>query len=62
MRIRTPKAAEHVGLAESTLEKDRGTGILGIPYLKIGRAVVYDTDALDEWLAKHRRTSTSQAA
>lgn len=61
-RLRTPAAAKYVGLAESTLEKDRSSGILGIPFLKLGRAVAYDTAALNEWLAKHRRSSTSEAA
>jgi predicted DNA-binding transcriptional regulator AlpA len=61
-RIRTKAAAEHVGLSASTLEKDRHTGRLGIPYLKIGGAVVYDTAALDEWLATHVCQTTSQEA
>ncbi len=58
-RIRTPAAARYVGLSPSTLEKDRLTGALGIPFLKLGKIVVYDTEQLDEWLAAHRRRSTS---
>ena len=58
-RLRTPAAAEYLGLAESSLEKDRVTGALGIPFIKAGKAVVYDTADLDAWLAARRRTSTS---
>jgi len=37
----TPEAAEILGFAEKTLEKDRCTRELGIPYVKLGRAVRY---------------------
>lgn len=37
----TPEAAELLGFAEKTLEKDRCTRELGIPYVKLGRAVRY---------------------
>ena len=58
-RLRTGDAAEYVGLAGSTLEKMRVTGT-GPRYIKAGpRAVVYDTDDLDEWLEARRLTSTS---
>ena len=60
-RIRTKAAADHVGLSASTLEKDRVTGKLGIPYLKIGSAVLYDTASLDAWLDAHACRSTSEA-
>ena len=59
-RIRTKAAADYVGLSTSTLEKDRVTGKLGIPYLKIGSAVIYDTSSLDAWLGAHTRRSTSE--
>jgi len=57
-RLRTVAAADYLGLSKSLLEKDRVTGHLGIPFLKLGRAVVYDTRKLDEWLADHVRHST----
>ena len=61
-RLRTPGAAIYVGLSESTLEKDRCTGRLKIPYIKAGtKAVIYDTGDLDRWLAERRRLNTSQA-
>jgi hypothetical protein len=61
-RLRTEGAADYLGVATSTLEKDRITGILGVPFIKVGRTVVYDTADLDEYLAARRRHSTSEAA
>lgn len=60
-RLPTPEAAEYLGLAPVTLEKDRLTGELGIPYIKIGRAVRYDTGDLDAFLVSRRRMNTSEA-
>lgn len=59
-RIRTDAAAEYLGLSVSSLEKDRVSGQLKIPFIKAGRAVVYDTADLDAWLADRKRRSTSQ--
>ena len=57
--LRTPEAAQYVGLSVSTLEKKRLNGS-GPPYLQLGgRAVGYDLADLDEWIDCHRRTSTS---
>lgn len=56
--MRTRDAATYTGLAKSTLEKLRVNGG-GCPYIRIGRVVVYDPNDLDNWLAEHRRTSTS---
>jgi hypothetical protein len=61
-RVKTGPAADYIGVAESTLEKDRVTGLLRVPYIKIGRTVVYDTADLDAYLAARRRHSTSEAA
>jgi predicted DNA-binding transcriptional regulator AlpA len=57
-RLRTSAAADYLGYAESTLEKKRLTGD-GPPFIKLGRAIVYDTRDLDAWLAARRATSTS---
>ena len=57
-RLRTPEAAAYVGLASRTLEKMRLTGD-GPPFYKLGRAVVYDTFILDDWLQVRARCSTS---
>jgi predicted DNA-binding transcriptional regulator AlpA len=59
-RLRTTEAAAHCGLSRRTLEKLRVLGG-GPVYMKIGRAVVYDVDDLEAWLAAHRRRSTSDA-
>jgi hypothetical protein len=58
-RLRTPAAAEYVGLSVSTLEKLRLTGG-GPAYYKSGpKIVVYRVEDLDAWLTARRRTSTS---
>ena len=57
-KLRTPAAAAYTGLAKSTLEKMRVRGD-GCPFIRIGRAVLYDPDDLDAWLAANRRKSTS---
>jgi predicted DNA-binding transcriptional regulator AlpA len=57
--LRTPQAAEYVGLSASTLEKFRLTGN-GPPYLKSGpKIVVYRPEDLDAWLSASCRRSTS---
>jgi predicted DNA-binding transcriptional regulator AlpA len=57
--LRTPQAAEYVGLSSSTLEKFRLSG-QGPIYHKSGpKIVVYYPDDLDRWLHARRRRSTS---
>lgn len=56
--LRTPEAAAYCGSSASTFEKLRLFGG-GPRFVKIGRRVVYDPADLDQWLAAHRRTSTS---
>lgn len=58
-RLRTPAAAVYLGYSTSTLEKKRLTGD-GPPFIRLGRAIVYDTRDLDNWLATRRATSTSE--
>lgn len=55
-KVRTPVAATYIGLATITLEIDRSSQRLGIPFHRIGRAVVYDLDELDSWLASRRHS------
>lgn len=57
-KLRTGEAAHYTGLAKSTLEKLRMRGD-GCPFIRIGRAVLYDPADLDEWLKAHLRKSTS---
>ena len=57
--LRTPEAAEYVGLSASTLEKFRLTGN-GPVYQKAGsKIVIYRVEDLDAWLNAQRRNSTS---
>ena len=57
--LRTPEAAQYVGLSPSTLEKKRLAGG-GPDFVRLGgRAVGYDRATLDSWLEGQRRTSTS---
>ena len=58
-KLTTPQAAAFVGLGVSSLEKLRVVGG-GPAFLKIGRRVVYDALDLEQWLAKHKRASTSE--
>jgi hypothetical protein len=53
-KVKTEIAAPYLGLAPVTLEADRMTGRLGIPFHKLGRAIVYDLDELDAWLRARR--------
>ncbi|MFH1914700.1 MAG: helix-turn-helix domain-containing protein [Pseudomonadota bacterium] len=52
--IRTDTAAEYLGVSKATLEKDRVTGLIGIPYIKLGRAVLYDPDDLDTFMGRNK--------
>ena len=56
--LRTPEAAAYCGSTKSTFDKLRVTGT-GCPFIKFGRAVMYDIEALDEYMAANRRNSTS---
>jgi predicted DNA-binding transcriptional regulator AlpA len=57
-RLRAPEAARYLGLSASTLSKMRLRGD-GPVFLKLNRAVAYDSRDLDAWLAGRRRVSTS---
>lgn len=58
--LRSPAAAEYIGLAQSTLAKMRLRGD-GPLFSKAGpRIVVYDIADLDAWLETRKRRSTSE--
>lgn len=59
-RLRTPEAAEYLGLSVSTLEKMRGAGG-GPPFLAMGRAVSYAVADLDAWAAARTVRNISEA-
>lgn len=59
--LRTPSAAEFLGLAPSTLEKYRINGG-GPVFIRLGvRAVGYRVQDLRDWLHSRRVSSTSEA-
>lgn len=60
-RIRQPAAAEYLGIPERSLEVDRYRHTLGIPYIKAGKTILYDTAILDAWLAARVRNTQSAA-
>jgi predicted DNA-binding transcriptional regulator AlpA len=58
--LRTPAAAEYVGLRPPTLEKLRVRGE-GPKFVKLGtRTVGYDIADLDDWIEKRKVSSTSE--
>lgn len=58
--LRTPEAAQYIGLSASTLEKLRLTGG-GPEFIRLGvRAVGYSVEALDCWLAARQQLTKSQ--
>jgi excisionase family DNA binding protein len=50
--LRTPEAAEYLGLSRQYLEIARHRGV-GPAFCKLGRAVRYRKIALDEWAQRH---------
>lgn len=58
--LRTPQAAEYLGVSAATLCKWRVFGG-GPRYKKLGRAVVYDPIELRDWLDARSQVSTSEA-
>jgi hypothetical protein len=58
--VKTKGATKIIPLSESQLNKLRVFGG-GPEYVKIGRSVFYEIEALEAWIAKHRRRSTSDA-
>lgn len=56
--LTTEQAAEYLGLAPKTLEKNRVVGG-GPPFRKHGRRVLYRREDLDAWSESQLRRSTS---
>jgi len=46
-------AGKLLSIPPATLQKWRSTGENNLPFVKIGRAVRYNTSDLREWIAKH---------
>lgn len=53
------EAAGYLRSSKAFLDKDRLSKLHGVPFLRLGRRVLYDKLALDAWLAEQ---STDKAA
>tara|TARA_R110001606_G_scaffold399285_1_gene583668 strand:+ start:1948 stop:2145 length:198 start_codon:yes stop_codon:yes gene_type:complete len=49
----TEQESARINMPLRTMIKARSTGSPDIPYIKIGRTVRYDPEAVDAWLVKH---------
>lgn len=56
-RLTEREAAAELGISFRTLQQWRVRGF-GPTFLKIGRAVRYDAESLEAWLAQHVHTNT----
>ena len=53
-------AADHITVPANTLQHWRTTGAQQIPFIKVGRRVMYRISDLDEWLAQHTYKHTGE--
>jgi hypothetical protein len=56
LAVDSKTAANLLNSTNSSLEKDRATGHMGVPYVKAGRKVIYRLADLDEWLKDNQIT------
>ena len=56
LAVDTKTAADLLNSTNSSLEKDRATGHMEVPYIKAGRRVIYRLAELDEWLKANQIT------
>jgi predicted DNA-binding transcriptional regulator AlpA len=59
--LKVEETAKITGLSVSMMNKMRVYGG-GPDFFKLGRGVFYDVRVVEDWIAKHRRASTSQPA
>lgn len=52
--VNSQTAARLLDSTDASLERDRAKGHLGIPYVKVGRRVVYRLSDLEAWLSDKR--------
>lgn len=57
----TTQAASYLNIARRTMERWRCEGY-GPNFIRIGRVVRYSDSALEDWIQRQTRTSTSQEA
>lgn len=58
--LTTAELARYLGRAASSLEKDRVSGRLGLPFVRLGRLVRYRPEDVEAWVAARRVHSTSE--
>jgi hypothetical protein len=54
LAVSSKTAASLLDSTDASLEKDRATGHMGVPYVKAGRRVLYRLSDLDAWLSANR--------
>ena len=57
LHVRTPEAAEYLGISISNMEKMRLRGD-GPCYAKLGRLVIYSLMDIEDWVKARKRLST----
>lgn len=60
LAVDTKTAANLLNSTDASLEKDRATGHMGVPYVRAGRRVLYRLADLDSWLMANRIVPSSQ--
>lgn len=56
------QAADYLGCSKALLDKDRVTGLHGIPFTRLGRHIRYDIADLDAFLERNKVMSAMTAA
>jgi excisionase family DNA binding protein len=54
-RLNYAKGAKYLGIAEGTLRNWVSSGDYLVPYIRVGRLIRFDPDALDAWIASRGR-------
>jgi hypothetical protein len=62
LAVDSETAANLLNSTNSSLEKDRAIGHMGVPYVKAGRRVIYRLADLDEWLKANQITPKKSPA
>ena len=60
LAVAADTAAALINSSTASLEKDRKTGHLGIPYIKAGKRVLYSLSDLKDWLNTNKVSTASQ--
>lgn len=61
-RLLTPtEVAERIGVSQKTLAVWRCVGRYNLPFIKVGRKVMYSASALNDWLQMRTRLNSGPA-